>query len=342
MKIFSKKNLIIHCNNCNLIFNKFDLNQQKKIENIYTSLKYSASDLMGQTYLTPDNKLVSRSFIQAEIVSKYLTSNVNPAILDIGCFNGLLLREMYNRFPKAILHGFDVNIHLDDTFPKEYNFNFWSSKLENISLQFDLICFSFSIMYFKNIKKLFSILKNLIKKTGKIFIQIPDISKNPYCILLGDQFYYFTEMNLQYLFSKIGFKTTKINSDYFPRDILLIAEKNNHKFTHHNKTEQILFDSLQKIKTNETALKSNNSFDKAAVLGTTVSGAFVDSVIGNKNLFFVDENENRINKNFREKKVIHPSNLDPDITLIIPYGESNIKIKDRFSNYFNINQFYLL
>ena len=67
-----------------------------------------------------------------------------------------------------------------------------------------------------------------------------------------------------------------------------------------------------------------------AVLGTTVNAAFVDEMIGQRIQSFVDENLSKIGKTFREKNVVHPKNLNDISHTILPYGESGIKIRERF------------
>ena len=65
------------------------------------------------------------------------------------------------------------------------------------------------------------------------------------------------------------------------------------------------------------------------VLGTTVNAEFVDEIKGRKIQFFVDENPSNIGRVFREKKVLHPEELNNEHHTILPYGESGIKIQNK-------------
>ena len=82
--------------------------------------------------------------------------------------------------------------------------------------------------------------------------------------------------------------------------------------------------------------------NRIEVLGTIVIVAFVDSVLGVKNGFFVGENTSRVGSPFRQKRVIHPSSLYPEVGLILPYYASNQKIKDRFTKEYQLTYFELV
>ena len=155
-KNFYQNGKIFRCPKCQLLSNFLDAEKQRELNNIYESLEYSEVRITSQTYLTSEGKRVTRSYLQAEILSTYLESLPPSVILDIGCFDGALLRELYKHYPQAQLHGFDVNRHVQSVFTQEKNFHFWRSELENITLNCDLICLSFSIIYIRDIAQLFS------------------------------------------------------------------------------------------------------------------------------------------------------------------------------------------
>ena len=89
-------------------------------------------------------------------------------------------------------------------------------------------------------------------------------------------------------------------------------------------------------------LTSSSFPDKCAVLGTTIAASFVDSVLELRNLFFVDENPACCEMQFRNKQVVHPSRIEKNIHLIIPYGTSNSGISERFRRDFQLNQFQMI
>ncbi len=67
------------------------------------------------------------------------------------------------------------------------------------------------------------------------------------------------------------------------------------------------------------------------MLGTTSAAAFVDSLLGSKIGFFVDENPERVGLMFHGKDVLHPSDLHDEDVIIIPYGDLSVQIRARLS-----------
>jgi len=334
---------ILRCSKCQLLSNILDAEKQSELNNIYESLEYSEGKITNQTYLTSEGNRVTRSHLQAEILSTYLESLPPPSvILDIGCFDGALLRELYKHYPQAQLHGFDVNRHVQSVFPQEKNFHFWRSELENITLNCDLICLSFSIFYIRDIAQLFSYFPKWLKPGGVIFIQTPNVITNPYSILLGDQYYYFTPTIFRNMFHRIGYEVQFIENPYFPRDLLVIAKQFNEIPQWQYEDDQSIYQCLEHLNQVKQKINTLSQQHRIGVLGTTMTAAFVDSVLGDKNVFFVDENTSRIGSQFRGKRVLHPSSLDPDVSLILPYGASNQKIKSRFTEEYQLTQFELV
>ena len=340
---FYENEIIVGCSKCQLLSNFLDAEKQRKLNNIFESLEYSEGRITSQTYLTCEGKRVTRSYLQAEILSTYLESLPPPSvILDIGCFDGALLRELYKHYPQAQLHGFDVNRHVQSVFPQEKNFHFLRSELENITLNCDLICLSHSIIYFRHIAQLFSLLKYLLNPNGNIFIQTPNILTNPYSILLGDQYYYFTPTVFRNMFHRIGYDVRFIENSYFPRDLLVIAKPFNEISQRQDEDDRTIYQCLEHLNQVKQKLDTLSQQHQIGVLGTTVTAAFVDSVLGDKNDFFAEENTSRIGSQFRGKRVIHPSSLDQKDCLILPYGASNSGISERFSRNYQLTRFEMI
>ena len=274
---------------------------------------------------------VSRSFLQAKILADRFIQNKRPKILDIGCFKGHLLLELDSILNKGIFWGFDINPQLKNLFSDKENFQFISSNLENIDVRFDLIILSHSIPYVPDLTKLMSSIDKLLCHNGILFIQIPNISKNPYYSLMGDQCFIFTEVSLKNLLKNYGYNISVIENDYFPRELLIFSKKMN-KECFVNFEQDGIFDTnlqiLKEVKEKLVLIDDN----QLAVLGTTVNAAFVDEVMGERIEYFVDENLLNRGKFFRGKHVVHPNSLNKNHRTILPYGQSGLSIKERFNS----------
>jgi len=315
------------CTNCQTISNP---NAEKTEQLAFFEKKYAGSHQTQQIihvdgYIEP----VTRSFMQAKMLTEQILNNKNMRVLDIGCFDGRLLVELDKIITNADLWGFDINSHIESFFPEKDNFHFISTDLKDIEGPFDLIILSHSILYIPDFNVLMVSISRLLKNDGTLFIQIPDIYTNPFYSLMGDQSFIFTETSLNNVLYSFGYKAEIVKNDYFPRELLVIAQKDESVDLSSYKENNLFEDNIEMINCVKEKLENIND-QNLAVVGTTVNAAFVDEIMGENIKFFVDENLLESKSTFRAKKVIHPKDLIEDSHTILPYGDSGIKIQERF------------
>lgn len=323
----SKNGNLIKCSECQTITNP---NAVKTEAPTFESKRYAYSHQTQQTMSVDEyTEPVTRSFLQAKILRDKIINNEQTRILDIGCFNGRLLRELDGVLSNADLWGFDINPHLETLFFDKENFNFISTGLEDVDGHMDLIILSHSIQYIPDLPEIVTSIDRLLNNNGYLFIQIPDISKNPFYSLMGDQCFIFTETSLINVLVHFGYKAEIITNNYFPREILVVAQKDESAGSNNYEEDNIFAQNIQAIDHTKDKLQ-NISHQNLTVLGTTVNAAFVDEIIGERIQFFVDENVSMSGKMFRGKKVLYPKNLNTKNHIILPYWDSGNKIKERF------------
>ena len=315
------------CSNCMLIKN-LDLSNLEL--DIYKTKKYANSHQTQQTMqIDGYPKPVTRSFLQAKILTEINSNHEYKRVLDIGCFDGKLLVELDRIITNADLWGFDINPHLKEFFPEKDNFHFLSTDLEDLEGPIDLIILSHSILYIPDLNVLMASISRLLKDDGTLFFQIPDIYTNPFYSLMGDQSFIFTETSLQNVLNNFGYRSEIVKNDYFPREVLITAQRDESVDLSSYKENNLFEDSIEIINHVKEELENIND-QNLAVLGTTVNAAFVDEIIGKRIHFFVDENLSKPDKKFRGKNVAHPKDLNDTSHTILPYGDSGIKIQERF------------
>ena len=323
----SQKGILLKCFGCQIISNVDAVNTELPT---FETKKYADSNQTQQTmHVDGYTESITRSFLQARILSEQILNNENMRILDIGCFDGRLLVELDRIITNADLWGFDINPHLESFFPEKDNFHFISTDLEDLEEPFDLITLSHSILYIPDLNVLMASISRLLKEDGTLFIQIPDICTNPFYSLMGDQSFIFTEISLKNFLNKFGYKIEVISNNYFPRELLIVAKKNDSVNLDSYKEDYLFEQNIDTINRVKKELK-NITYDNLTVLGTTVNAAFVDEIIGRRIHFFVDENLSKSDKKFRGKNVAHPKDLNDTSHTILPYGESGNKIRERF------------
>lgn len=333
-QIHKNKNIYYYqCDNCKLIYNKkFFLNK------IFKSKSYILSNQTKQKQINFKNKNISRAELQSKKFYNYISNKKNPSILDIGSFDGLLLKEFKKKLVNKKyykLYGYDINNSLKNSYDKQIIFYTNFQKL--FQNKYDLIILSHSIMYINHLRKVISLIKNNLKTDGTFIIQFSNLNNRPMNILLADQYIFPSEYSINFIFKKSGYNSKILNSEYFKNESILIFKK---KFINKNSIYKIL--SLKNLiefnkKCFSDFLKKISKYNKFYIFGTTLEASVVyDILYKNKKitLGFIDENST--SKKFRSLNIFHSDNILKNYCIIFPYN--NFQLKKRLEKKF-LNKF---
>jgi SAM-dependent methyltransferase len=170
----------------------------------------------------------TRSARQADWIARHLAQRdvANPRVLDVGCFDGALLRELYARCPAALrLAGFDPNPDVAGLFPNEQPFEFHASlaSVEGDNHPFDVIIASHSLMYDCHLPETVAILAKLLSRNGLLILIMPDIARNPPYLLMGDQYWFGVPEYLTRMLRQHGIASTLGSVEDWGHDLVLLA-----------------------------------------------------------------------------------------------------------------------
>jgi 2-polyprenyl-3-methyl-5-hydroxy-6-metoxy-1,4-benzoquinol methylase len=320
-KVHDKNNFLYQCPKSFVIYrNKESLN--KKLKKLFFSNKYTLSRY--SSHIDSKNigkKNVSHYKTMANIIKTTIKSEPQK-VLDIGCYDGELLNELSKKFKKSQFYGYDVSPSIKKLFKKNCKFQF----VENLNLltqKYDLIVCVNTFQYVPNIDDFIKNIKQLLSKDGRIFFLNIFLDKNPFSILYGDQYVYFTENNFKNLLRSNNLNGKTItNSVEFPRNLIGVFKhtKKKYKFLKSKKISYYL-EYLKKTEYKLSKIKSK----EVNIFGTTISAKFIFNAIKNKfnKINFIDENPYKINKIICGRKIIHPSKLEKNSLVLIPYGKTN-------------------
>ena len=327
-KTMGNKGRLAKCHQCQLIFNRITNEDNSYIRNLFSSDRYAKSNQTHRIRSGQTEELITRPVLQARFISSLLKKNQLSA-LDIGCFRGELLLELNRIFSNPVLHGFDINPHIAESFPRESNFYLWTNSLHEIDATYDLICLSYSIMYIDDLSDLARQLDRLLKPHGVIYIQAPDILVNSCYLLMGDQYHYVTVLSLYNIFQDFGFVFNSLEDDRFGKDIIGIVKRSKDGVEKEMREDDTLQNCIHKLHDTAERLDQIDTRGPVGVLGTTVNAAYVDEYMNDQICFFSDENPEKVGIEFRGKHVIHPNSVDSSATVIIPYGNNSRNIEMR-------------
>jgi SAM-dependent methyltransferase len=256
-----------------------------------------------------------------------------PAILDVGCFDGRLLRAFAEIRPDAELTGFDVSADLAPMVEGgSASITYVSGQLvdHKFTQRFDLIALSHSLQYEPDLAGLLATLRTALKPDGRLFIQVPDIERKPSNLLLADLHHHFTRMSLHNLLRRSGFAPKALAAEGFPRDILFTARAAAASSGGDLAGGyQAVESAIAHLAAQQERIEHVAAENDWHVLGTTIDAAFAATVLGERVVGFVDEGCETSGM-FHARTVRHPRQLkDEDRTLLL-LGGAGAEILGRF------------
>jgi len=290
------------CMNCGHL----STSEIKKNQFLKTS-QYANSNQTNKKIFVKNELSKDRIYYQNKIIKKIVKKKNKLNFLDIGCFDGLLLKKLSQNFNNSKFYGLDNNKYLKKKFPTKKNF-FLNLDIDELDKKifFDIIILSHSIMYIEKLDKMLNILRSKLKDNGKIIVHTPNYERNPFYYLMSDNFHFINTKNIQNIFSLFNLSVTPLKKNYLKNDNIYVVKKTNKKFKIKkikNNYYENLFKKILVVKNKINKIKLND----IVIKGTTIKSAFIDYFLKSKVLFFIDDDKNKIGQNFRSKKILNIS-----------------------------------
>jgi SAM-dependent methyltransferase len=321
------------CDHCSLIFRIVNPNDRADSNVHHESTDCSNHRETHHLKVDAFEAPMSLAFLQAEILSKQVGGQ-HLAVLDIGCYDGSLLREIFARHPKSIRVGCDIQEypHFDGGERSVFVHGF----LSNVTGQFDLICLSQSLQYITNLDSFFANVNRLLTPGGRIFIQAPNFVEKPCSMLLEDSLCHYSPASLTNMLNHFGFNSMELGCEWFPRDVFVVAKQQTPRIPHNFVPGQSIVETIAHI---DTMAENIDSLDvvlgRTGVLGATVDAAFTNNRLGDCVEFFVDENPTRTGGRFHGKPILHLDDVLDDDRVVIPLGSRGNKVQQRLSRQYS-------
>jgi len=315
--------VIMSCDQCGMAGAVTD-----KIEALYLNSDYAAHAPSIHAVRPPGSGAsVPAPDHQAELIGSRLPGPPQ-AVLDVGSFDGRLLRAIAARFPLAKRVAYDVNPNMRKFFPVGDGVQFFAD-LDSIRGPFDLVTISQSLMYVRDALGLLVRVKTWLTPEGRIFIHVPDVERKPSGLLFGDLHHHFTRTGLLNLLASAGCRAETVEPTGFTRDLLVIAWAGPaNRLTPPDRAIDRATKQLFAMKHTVSSLGSSGH--RWNILGTTIDAAFVADVLGRAAGDFLDESPFEHGASFHGHPIRHPRSLNEGESTILPLGEAATAALDRF------------
>ncbi len=303
---FSKKNgELAICTNCGVVQKRITQDWLKQISSIYSNYEvYNQGCGLEQPSFN-DGVGVARSKKILTWLNQIKILPDQGNILDFGCGNGPFLREFSAYRPRWKLTGFELdnrNKNAIESIPKG---KFYSGSLDDIDEYYDFIVTIHTIEHLQDPVTYLNSLSSKLKPEGLILIEVPDLEKSPFDILITDHCSHFVCKSLIYVCKLAGLEVVKVTSDFISNEISLLLKLPsiegdniiNKKFISIDKEvlkqeKEIVNSHIDwLIDLRDHALNIPNF---VGIFGTSIGGTWMASELEGKVTLFVDEDPDRI------------------------------------------------
>lgn len=323
------------CDLCGNLQKEINNKYIKKISSIYKNYigfkKYNNKD---QTKVFDIESSKSRCEVIFNLVQKKIKKKIK--FMDFGCSNGAMLYPMLGE-KKIALYGTDIKNILDKKITKSKNFKGFLNlnKILSYNEKFDIITLIHVFEHFIDpVNELIKI-KKLLKKNGRIYIQIPNYNENYYDLRIYDHAIHWNRLSLNHIFQKIGLKIEKIYTSIIDCEFTIVIKKEvttqiNIDIKKINSEKNNILNQLFKI---NKIFKKLNKTKKFSILGSSVAASLIISKFKNKIKHVYDQDLNKIG-NYHLNFLIHRINKSIPEKIFLPFPKKRItKVKKKLTKY---------
>jgi len=257
------------------------------------------------------------------IVDAALRSAVLPAagrLLDIGCGNGAALAEFSRALPDWYLYGSELSDKNLPELRRIKNFGeLYTCPVDQIGRKFSVISMIHALEHMPVPLKALSDAITCLDPTGTFVIEVPDVETSPFDLLVADHRMHFSRATLGHLCSRAGLKPDALTNELLPKELTLVARRAPYKpvTSDPRQGERIARSTIAWLNEVVAAVQSLATKSRIGIFGTAVAGMALYGAAKDRVTFFVDEDRNRVGRNYEGRPILHPQSAPRDVPIIL-------------------------
>jgi SAM-dependent methyltransferase len=246
------------------------------------------------------------------------------ALLDIGCGNGSFLQAYGRTNPGWRMTGLELdarNKACVELIPGVTHLHV--GPIESLDKKFDLIVMIHALEHIPNPVAFLRSLLTKMNPEGRLLIQVPDLSASPFDLLIADHCSHFSAAALGRVVRSAGYKLRQLDTTCVAKELTLLAEPAG---------TEIPLGKPMSVSSNDDAhsaerhaewiyqvlRQGHQVSDRVGIFGTSISGTWLSSALGDRVDFFVDEDPNRIGRTHLDKPIYSPAEAPGDMDILMP------------------------
>ena len=318
---------IYQCDSCMTIQKNADATFLTVLKQIYANYRIYVVSGGHEQVKFADGVPKARSELIIENISPYIPRS--GEFLDVGTGSGVFLKALHKLFsPHVTLHAQDIHRNEEErilAIPSVKQF--FCGNIFDIEGKFDAISMIHVLEHILNPLELLSHLRKLLKPSGVLIIQIPNIEENPFDAVVYDHVYHFTRQTAAQLMSKV-FPVCALPDKQINNEITLLAGTDEKYFK--NNVEGVVSScriAFEQINVVSRFLRKIG--EEMAVFGVSPTGTFCGATLGDKLACFVDEDVSIQHRKHLNKEILPPSEVRRGLKIFLPTNKNRALIRER-------------
>ena len=325
-KPFPSGGRLFVCKRCGTVQKVVDSEWLREIGEIYRDYEmYHQSAANDQAVFDP---VSGRPRGRCEVlVQRLLDSGILPragALLDVGAGSGAMLAAFSAASYDWKLFGLDLDDRKERALRAIPRFErLFTVPPEQLSQQFDLVTLIHSLEHFTDPLSMLQRLRERISPDGRLFIQVNNVDRTPFDLVVADHLCHFTPSSLAYLVARAGLGVETVRTDWINKEISLLAvpDPNLPRPAHDDPRV-----AVHRVEGDVAWLRSmlghaGESADgsRFGIFGTSVAATWLASGLGDAVEFFVDEDPARDGRTHLGLPILRPVQIPPGAVVYLAF-----------------------
>ena len=310
------------CAECGHVQKTLDDRWRAAAASIYANYElYHQSGGVEQVLFGTDAAARTRSSVVLEALAREVDLPENGWLLDVGCGNGATLRAASATLPGWRLAGAEQNDRCREGVLRIPGVEtFCSGSLASVRQRFDVISLVHVLEHVTAPVDLLRQFGAMLRPEGAILIQVPDLARNPFDMLVADHCSHFVGASLVESVQRAGLGVQALSDGVVAKELTLIAraEGNVTDGGRSSAGRELAVEGLawlSDVSAHAEALRSRRPF---GIFGTAIAGTWLGGRLLDDVGFFVDEDRLRHGRRHVNRAILMPEEVPSGATVYMP------------------------
>jgi 2-polyprenyl-3-methyl-5-hydroxy-6-metoxy-1,4-benzoquinol methylase len=317
------------CESCGLVQKLLDAQWLAEIGEIYRDYEmYHQSAANDQAVFDP---VSGRPAGRCEVLAqRLLESGLLPAagsLLDVGAGSGAMLAAFSAASRDWRLFGLDLDNRKEPSLKDIPRFeHLFTVPPEQVTQQFDLLTLIHSLEHFPDPVAMLCTLRGLIAPGGRLFVQVNNVERTPFDLVVADHLSHFSPCTLAYLVARAGLAVDSVRTDWVNKELSLLSAGESSPLALESddvpaalarvrRDVAWLGGMIEHART--TAAQAGKG--RFGVFGTSVAATWLASGLGEAIDFYVDEDPARLDREHLGRPIVTPGKVPAGATVYLAF-----------------------